>query len=201
MPPAAADPGWETKPTKTSQYTYSIKDGKLSAKKRDGFEILAALGVQKDAVTSAVKQLEVLIETRKERSLEEYERGLFSYLTRMLGRLLPMLQKNNWDAVKQTLQDFKGREALHLTHDLEGRRQYQDRLETGKQLCNNCICTRLISTCSNRRRLMQLIRCRHVKSRGVKSRVKSRDFATRTFHSPVQAKGGSTGQATGKGCP
>lgn len=122
---------WTLTSVRKSPNQYLVENGKLVVQRKNASELLS-MGDNAPSIEAIVNQLNTLNQQRGERVLTPYELGLFSYTTRMLGVLLPLIKLSRWNRIEQTLRDYKSRSFHGFTHDEEGRAAWRAFLSQGE---------------------------------------------------------------------
>ena len=122
----AGDQPWGDGPIRKSPNTYEILDDDLIVHRGQKPDVTIAMGEENDAITSLVKTLQDLTSFKDNRALTTYESGLFSYITRTLGHIYPLMQNKKWNRVASALNDYKSREEHDFQHDEDGRAEWKN---------------------------------------------------------------------------
>lgn len=128
----AGDQPWINTPSiRKSPISYKVDGDVLVIQRNTKAPLKVSMGEEEEAIGQLVNELDKLTETREKRSLSAYERGLYSYITRTLGYIYPLLDKKKWDRVAKGLEDFKSREENGFEHDEDGRAKWRTYQEGG----------------------------------------------------------------------
>ena len=131
----AKDLDWIVRKIRKTPNVYSVEGAMLIVQRGKKAKEQFQMGAEGETLMRLVKQYHELEEVRRSREMDDYESGLYSYVTRMLGVLVPLFQARKWGNIGKTLADYKAREANGFRHDDAGRAAWRNAFKQGVEAC------------------------------------------------------------------